>query len=183
VSDEFKSAEVEDEGGQRPFGLVFLCILRLNLSGLSGYGWLRPDEPLYYHRLCGLSFDELAKAVYNHTKEVIAAFKKQGTSPDIVQIGNEINNGFLWPDGKPSDWDKFTTLLKAGIKGAKDADPSAKIMVHIACGGQNEESRTFIDNVLARGVRFDILGQSYYPAVARRFGRPCEQPEGFSRAI
>ena len=125
--------------------------------------WADPgkqSKPLAWQNL---SFDELAKAIQDYTREVIAAFKGQGTPPDIVQIGNEIDQGFIWPDGRPRDWDKFAALIKAGIKGVKDAEPSAKIMLHIACGGQNEASRTFMDNVLARGVEFDILGQSYYP--------------------
>jgi len=29
--------------------------------------------------------------------------------------------------------------------------------------GQNKQSRSFLDKVLAQGVEFDILGQSYYP--------------------
>ena len=145
--------------------------------------WADPAKQFKPRAWQNLSFDELTKAVQDYTKEVIAAFKKQGTPPDIVQIGNEINNGFLWPDGRPGDWDKFTTLLKAGIKGVKDADPSAKIMLHIACGGQNEASRTFMDNVLTRGVQFDILGQSYYPRWHGTSGRPWEQSEGFGRAI
>lgn len=125
--------------------------------------WADPQKQFKPEAWQNLSFDELAKAVQDYTKEVITEFKKQGTPPDMVQIGNEINHGFIWPDGKPEDWDKFTTLIKAGIKGVKEAEPSAKIMLHIACGGQNEASRTFMDNVLTRGVQFDILGQSYYP--------------------
>ena len=36
-------------------------------------------------------------------------------------------------------------------------------MLHIADGGQNDESRSFVDNMLSRGVQFDIIGESYYP--------------------
>ena len=96
----------------------------------------------------------------------MAALKKQGTAPDMVQIGNEISNGFLWPDGnvwKSGKWDVFCGLIKAGIAGAKEADPSVKIMLHLAWGGQNAKSRSFLDKALAQGVEFDILGQSYYP--------------------
>jgi len=110
-----------------------------------------------------LDFDGLTKAVEDYTKEVMASLKSTGASPDMVQVGNEINHGFLWPDGKPVDWDRFTTLIKAGVRGAKQADPNAQVMLQIACGGQNAESRYFIDNVLKYGVEFDILGQSYYP--------------------
>lgn len=110
-----------------------------------------------------LPFEELAAAVRSYTNEVLTAFKKRGLSPEMVQIGNEISNGFLWPDGKLGDLDKFTTLVKAGVKGAREADPNVAIMLHIACGGQNARSRYFMDNVLKRGVEFDVLGQSYYP--------------------
>jgi beta-galactosidase len=37
------------------------------------------------------------------------------------------------------------------------------MMLHVALGGQNHESVFFIDNMLARGVNFDVIGESYYP--------------------
>jgi beta-galactosidase len=42
-------------------------------------------------------------------------------------------------------------------------DPAITMMLHVALGGQNDESVFFIDNMLARGVYFDVIGQSYYP--------------------
>src|SRR5258706_2541465 len=36
-------------------------------------------------------------------------------------------------------------------------------MLHIADGGDNTESRSFIDAMMSRGAQFDILGESYYP--------------------
>ena len=99
----------------------------------------------------------------------------------MVQIGNEISNGFLWPDGnvwKSGKWDVFCGLIKAGIAGAKEADPSVKIMLHLAWGGQNAKSRSFLDKALAQGVEFDIIGQSYYPKWHGHAGRPSGQPDG-----
>ena len=109
---------------------------------------------------------ELERAVHDYTRDVMKALKKQDTSPDMVQIGNEISNGMLWPDGKvwkTGKWDVFCGLIKAGITGAKEVDPSVKTMVHLAWGGQNRQSRAFLDKLVARKVQFDILGQSYYP--------------------
>jgi len=125
--------------------------------------WADPAHQYKPQAWENLPFDELTAAVRSYTNEVLTAFKKRGLSPEMVQIGNEVSNGFLWPDGKLKDLDKFTTLVKAGIKGARQADPNIAIMLHIACGGQNARSRYFMDNVLKRGVEFDILGQSYYP--------------------
>jgi arabinogalactan endo-1,4-beta-galactosidase len=83
----------------------------------------------------------------------------------MVQVGNEITNGMLWPDGKISTagWPNFTTLLKAGIQGVKDVSDTTKIMIHIDRGGDNATSRWFFDNLKSYNVNFDIIGQSYYP--------------------
>lgn len=36
-------------------------------------------------------------------------------------------------------------------------------MIHIDCGGRRERTKWFFDNIIERGVEFDIIGQSYYP--------------------
>ncbi|MCX7709881.1 MAG: arabinogalactan endo-1,4-beta-galactosidase [Clostridia bacterium] len=120
----------------------------------------------------GLKFEGLNDAVYEYTKEVITALKAQGTLPEMVQIGNEISNGFLWDDGKldginatDAQWDKFCQLLKSGIRGLKDSLGSmqdVKIMIHIDKGGDFEFSKNFYDHIISREVEFDVIGQSYY---------------------
>ncbi|MBY0481838.1 MAG: arabinogalactan endo-1,4-beta-galactosidase [Chitinophagaceae bacterium] len=125
--------------------------------------WADPEKQFKPAAWEKLSFSELTKAVKTHTIEVLAALKKQNTFPDMIQVGNEINHGMLWPDGNAKNMDQLAKLLKAGIKGVRAVDGSVKIMLHIALGGQNEESRTFLDQIIARKVKFDIIGQSYYP--------------------
>ncbi len=128
--------------------------------------WADPGHQIKPSTWKDLHGKKLEIAVQDHTREVVAALKSQGTAPDMVQIGNEISNGFLWPDGqmwKSGVWDIFCGLLKAGIFGAKEAAPGVEIMLHLALGGQNTQSRSFMDKVVAKGVEFDILGQSYYP--------------------
>ncbi len=127
--------------------------------------WADPGHQVKPSAWADLHGADLEKAVHDHTRDVVAALKRQGTPPDMVQIGNEISNGFLWPDGnvwKSGKWDVFCGLIKAGIAGAKEVDPSVKIMLHLAWGGQNAQSRSFLDKALAQGVEFDIIGQSYY---------------------
>ena len=128
--------------------------------------WADPGKQFKPAAWADLHGSDLEKAVYDHTRHVVSELKKQGTLPDMVQIGNEISNGMLWPDGqvwKSGRWDTFCGLIKAGIRGVKDVDPSVKIMIHLAWGGQNAQSRSFLDKALAQGVEFDIIGQSYYP--------------------
>jgi len=53
--------------------------------------------------------------------------------------------------------------LKAGVSAVKEVSPSTIIMMHIALGGQHDESVSFLDKILSRGVKFDVIGESYYP--------------------
>jgi beta-galactosidase len=69
----------------------------------------------------------------------------------------------IWPEGHINNLDSLAQLIYAGIQGVKAIDPSITIMIHIALGGQNEESRFFFDNMIMRGVPFDVIGLSYYP--------------------
>ena len=108
-------------------------------------------------------FQQLQDSLKAFTKSTLLALKAQGTLPDMVQVGNEINHGMLWPDGGTKHLDTLASFFKAGIKGVRDIDKSIKVVLHIACGGENGESRWFLDNMLKRDVKFDIIGESYYP--------------------
>jgi hypothetical protein len=81
----------------------------------------------------------------------------------MVQIGNEINHGLLWPDGHIGHPDQLAGLLRAGVEGVETVAPDIPVMMHIALGGQNAEARFWLDNMVARGVPFDVIGLSYYP--------------------
>ena len=81
----------------------------------------------------------------------------------MVQIGNEINHGMIWPDGHIGNLNNLAQLIQAGIDGVLAVDQSIAIMLHIALGGQHDETVFFYDNMLARGIKFDVIGMSYYP--------------------
>ncbi|MBL7740869.1 MAG: glycosyl hydrolase 53 family protein [Chitinophagaceae bacterium] len=125
--------------------------------------WADPGKQYKPAAWRSLSFEELKKAVYDYTKQVIVELKAQGTTPDMVQIGNEINHGIIWPQGNVSNLDGLAQLINAGTAAVKSVDPSVTMMLHVALGGQNDESVFFIDNMVARGVYFDVIGESYYP--------------------
>ena len=116
-----------------------------------------------------LSYSLLCDSVYSYTKKVMDALAANGIYPDMVQTGNEIDHGFLWPDGsawvgsKPN-YKNFSTLLKYAIKGVRDADRGTTIpvMLHAATGGSASSTRIFMDSLLKYNVEFDVLGLSYY---------------------
>ncbi|HMC01178.1 MAG TPA: glycosyl hydrolase 53 family protein [Flavobacteriaceae bacterium] len=125
--------------------------------------WADPQQQYKPKAWEGLSFEELKATVTSYTSDVLNALKAQETSPDMVQVGNEINHGMIWPDGHIGNPDGLASLLKAGVKGVNNVDANIPIMMHIALGGQNKEAVFWLDNMIARGVGFDIIGLSYYP--------------------
>jgi beta-galactosidase/arabinogalactan endo-1,4-beta-galactosidase len=125
--------------------------------------WADPGKQFKPAAWKNADFTQLQDSLRTFTKNTLLALKAQGTLPDMVQVGNEISHGMLWPDGRLKNLDTLAAFIKAGIKGVKDVDNHIKIMLHIASGGQNADSRYFVDNMLKRGVKFDIIGESYYP--------------------
>jgi arabinogalactan endo-1,4-beta-galactosidase len=125
--------------------------------------WADPAKQYKPAAWKNLNNEQLQDSIKAFTRLTLFALKKQGTLPDMVQVGNEINHGILWPDGKVKNLDTLAGFLKAGIGAVRSVSGKIPVMLHIACGGQNSESRFFIDNMLKRGVNFDIIGESYYP--------------------
>lgn len=132
--------------------------------------WADPGKQYKPKAWENLSFNELENAVYEYTKEILNQLVDEGISPDMVQIGNELNSGMLWPDGKSwgeggGEFDRLASLLKAGINGVSDsyASNEVKIMLHLADGGDNSLFRWWFDEIIARNVEFDVIGASYYP--------------------
>ena len=125
--------------------------------------WADPGKQYKPAAWKDLSFAELKRAMYTYTQHVMQELKDQGTSPDMVQVGNEINHGIVWPEGSVSHLDSLAQLLNAGTAAVKSVSPTTVMMLHVALGGQHDESVFFIDNMLARGVHFDVIGESFYP--------------------
>ena len=129
--------------------------------------WADPGKQYIPKAWADKSHDELVQAVFEYTRDTIIAFKEAGILPDMVQPGNEISNGMLWPDGKLTDnWDNFAELMKAGIDGVDAGRGNGKrplIMVHIDKGGNKSRTKAFFDKWHSYGIGYDIIGQSYYP--------------------
>ncbi len=134
--------------------------------------WADPQKQYKPAAWKDMPFDELKQTVQSYTASVIEAFKKENVLPDMVQVGNEITPGMLWPDGRvggdfenDTQWEKFTSLLKAGITGVRQGagDSNVIIMLHIDQGGKKIVTKWFFDNINKRNVPYDIIGISYYP--------------------
>lgn len=126
--------------------------------------WCDPGQQAIPESWEEVAPDDLPDTLYTYTDSVLKAFADAGCLPDMVQVGNELNSGLLWPHGQNPD--RFAELMKAGIRAVKDNDPtgdSIRTMIHLANGGDNDLYRSVFDSLTQRGVEFDVIGLSYYP--------------------
>jgi arabinogalactan endo-1,4-beta-galactosidase len=129
--------------------------------------WADPGKQFLPKAWEGMSHAQLVKTVFEYTKQTVTAFRESGVLPDMVQIGNEVINGMLWPDGRlPGNWDNFAELVQAGIAGVEAGTGDAqhpRIMIHIDRGGDKIRTKDFFDKLHSYHVDYDVIGQSYYP--------------------
>jgi arabinogalactan endo-1,4-beta-galactosidase len=115
--------------------------------------WADPGHQAKPAAWANLSFELLKDSVYAYTKAVVLA-----TQPDFISIGNEINPGLLLPSGSSSNPTQMKALLEVGIQAVNDANPSTKIILHVA---GYEQAPWFFN--LVSDLDYDIMGISYYP--------------------
>ncbi len=116
--------------------------------------WADPSQQVTPSRWQNLAFDVLKDSVYKYTAHIAEVLK-----PDYVQIGNEINNGMLHPQGNIGEHlDQFLALADAGIKATRANSPETKIIMHFA---GFEDADWFYNQI--QNLDYDIIGLSYYP--------------------
>lgn len=113
----------------------------------------------------GQRFERLLTLVEARTREVMKAMVDQGTAPEFVSLGNEIEGGLLYPYGRatPENWPRLGALLKAGHAGVKAVHPAAQVVLHLDGGGDEAKYRDWFDHAREQGVKWDVIGSSYYP--------------------
>lgn len=129
--------------------------------------WADPAKQFVPKAWEGKTQKEVEELVFLYTKKTMEAFREANVYPDMVQIGNEISNGMIWPYGKlPENWDHFAALIKAGINGVFASignNDAPKIMIHIDKGGDKGFTKYFFDKLHTYNIKYDVIGQSYYP--------------------
>ncbi|MFM9703076.1 glycoside hydrolase family 53 protein [Streptomyces galilaeus] len=124
--------------------------------------WADPGAQSKPSAWAGHSYSQLKTDVYNHTYDVLNALKAQGTTADMVQVGNEINGGMLWNEGSTSNWGQLAGLLNSGYDAVKAVNSSTPVALHLAKGGDLTGTRWWFDSAVSNGVKFDTIGLSFY---------------------
>lgn len=131
--------------------------------------WADPAKQMMPKAWKNFNIDELERAVYDFTAQTLQAACKNGVTPDLIQVGNEITNGMMWPHGRLEDengrgnYENFCHLVKAGSRACRQYAPNAKIILHLERSNDKKVYREFFTNMQKADVDYDIIGASYYP--------------------
>ena len=129
--------------------------------------WADPGNQTKPAEWAGQDINGLKTSLANHTTDVLNALKTAGVTPEWVQVGNETNDGMLWPEGKASvNMANFAQLVNAGYSAVKSVFPSAKVIVHLSNGWDNGLFRWMFDGLKNNGANYDVIGMSLYPSTS-----------------
>lgn len=151
--------------------------------------------------------DKLGDLVYEYTFDIMTKLKAQGTVPEYVSLGNEINGGVLFPFANTfdanmnkdrfelvyganidnssdifckKDWAGLTAILNRGYDAVKAVSPESQVVIHLNNGTMDSIYTWFFGDYQKAGGKFDVIGASYYPAWTKN---PIEECVRFCNAI
>lgn len=125
--------------------------------------WADPGKQRVPKAWRGMDAGRLEEAVFTYTRDTLLAMREAGAFPTLIQVGNELTNGMLWPWGKLPAYDNLARFISAGIRGVREVNRDIPIILHLDNGGNNAMYRDWFDHYLEQGEDFQIIGLSYYP--------------------
>ena len=143
--------------------------------------WADPGKQIKPKAWKDFDADQLEQAVYEFTGDSLRKVLEAGVNVTMIQVGNEVTNGLLWPEGLKPNYDNIAAFVNAGIRAVRKADEERlagsikgvcpqmeglskiPVMIHLDNGGNNALYREWFDNFTKRGEDFELIGLSYYP--------------------
>ena len=149
--------------------------------------WADPGKQNIPAAWSGFTPEKAAKAVADHTREVLLFLQTYGVKPRWVQVGNETTHGFLWsvrsdprtgwplPDSLGNNVviediaraethpEAYAKIFAAGYDAVKEVCPDAQVIVHLDDGFSKELYTWNLDILKKNGAKFDLVGMSLYP--------------------
>ncbi|MCF6130957.1 glycoside hydrolase family 53 protein [Flavobacterium wongokense] len=116
--------------------------------------WADPGNQTKPMAWQSMDFNTLKTCVTDYTNEIMTEI-----NPDIIQIGNETNDGMLWPEGKLStNENQYLQLVTAATTAVRSKSTTTKIMLHFAGISGSDWFFSKVAN-----IDYDYIGLSYYP--------------------
>lgn len=164
-------AWVDPEDGWCNTNDVVVKALRAKAAGMRimidlhySDSWADPSKQNKPAAWSSLNFNALKNALSDYTKSIMDTLQENGIYPEWVQVGNEINDGMLWEDGRASaNMGNFAALVKSGYEAVKSVFDTTKVIVHLSNGFDNNLYRWLFDGLKNNGAKWDVIGMSMYP--------------------
>lgn len=132
--------------------------------------WADPGKQMIPKAWADYGIDEMVQAVYDYTKACLQKAADADVVPQMIQVGNEITNGMLWPvgklqqeDGSRGNYESFCRLVEAGCRACRELCPQAKVILHLERSNDKAVYQEFFTRMQQAGIDYDIIGASYYP--------------------
>ncbi len=129
--------------------------------------WADPGKQPKPAAWAALATADLITTLHDYTVSTLNTLKTNGITPDWVQIGNEVDDGMLWEDGRAStNMKNFAALVEAGYQAVKSVSSTTRVIVHVSNGFDNAHFEWLFDGLKKNHAHWDIVGMSLYPSAA-----------------
>lgn len=131
--------------------------------------WTNGTDQHIPHEWEGKNLEELKAALHDYTYDFLKQMDAQGTMPEYVAIGNEIQAGLLYPYGSCKNEDgssneiNMSALFSVASQAVREVAPNSKIVLHLDGAGNKDTYNWFLDLMKKYHVDYDVIGSSYYP--------------------
>ena len=134
-----KSPEGEPYGaGNNDYAATLRMAKRVKAAGLGflldfHYSdcWTDPGKQRKPKAWEGYSAAQLEQAIYDFTKQTLTDFVRDGAAPDMVQVGNELTNGLLWPEGQVPHYDNIARFVSAGVRAVRESITARNSIIYL----------------------------------------------------
>ena len=108
--------------------------------------WADPGKQFKPKAWATHGVEQLETDVYEFTKASMQKILDAGVNVTMVQVGNELSNGLLWPEGQLwskeegeiDNYKNVARFINAGIRACRAVKAEIPIMIHLDNGGNNE---------------------------------------------
>ncbi len=103
--------------------------------------------------------EQLVADVAKHTGDAVSSVNSTGVLR-WVQIGNEVDNGFLWNEGRQTD--AFVRFINAAYDTIKAINPELKTVIHVGECVDTQWLTDYFDTLQTAGAKWDGIGLSVH---------------------
>jgi len=121
--------------------------------------WADPAKQKAPKAWASLSVADKASAVEQFTTDALEEFAAAGVDVEMVQVGNETNNGVAGVTG----WAGMAQIFSAGSAAVREVFPDALVALHFTNPESAGRYAGYAANLANAGVDYDVFASSYYP--------------------